>query len=418
MRVLDSGYDPTAKSTVVKGKDAHSLPKAPLHSHSPVSRRRMLKALTASGISVAASLALADTPVRAVAETGQSPSEAGPLFSFERVAEKVYAAIARPAAKENCNAAVIVCTDHILVVDTHSKPSAAQALIRQIRTEISERPVRYVVNTHFHWDHVQGNPSYPAAYGNNVEIVSSTATREWLTREGATRLRRSLDALPGQIANLRAQLSAEKTPERRERLTARIAELEAYLEEMEPPEKHIILPTVTFDQRLVLYHGECEIHLLFLGRGHTAGDIVVYLPRERVVATGDLIDSVLPYIGDGYPDSWPGTLTALGDLDFQRVIPGHGSVQKGKLVLDFYRAYLEEINETVARGVERGIALAELQRRLRPARLRSFKIAGQSARLASEASALGAIDAQGVIESGVAANVADVYDYYAKRRGR
>ena len=81
------------------------------------------------------------------------------LFDIKPVADGVYAAIAKPAYKVNCNAAIILLDDGVLVVDTHSKPSAARALIEQIK-KLTPKPVRFVVNTHFHWDHYQGNEAY------------------------------------------------------------------------------------------------------------------------------------------------------------------------------------------------------------------------------------------------------------------
>jgi cyclase len=84
------------------------------------------------------------------------------LFDIKPMADGVYAAIAKPAYKVNCNAAIILLGDSVLVVDTHSKPSAARALIEQIK-KLTDKPVRYVVNTHFHWDHYQGNQAYPSA---------------------------------------------------------------------------------------------------------------------------------------------------------------------------------------------------------------------------------------------------------------
>jgi glyoxylase-like metal-dependent hydrolase (beta-lactamase superfamily II) len=97
------------------------------------------------------------------------------LFDLKWVAEGIYAAIAQPAGMLNCNAAVVVNRDHVLVVDTHSKPSAAKALIRQIREEVTELPVRYVVDSHLHGDHAMGNEAYPEAFGAGVEVISNAA---------------------------------------------------------------------------------------------------------------------------------------------------------------------------------------------------------------------------------------------------
>jgi len=391
------------------------------HSHndhaqqSTISRRQIVAGLGAAGLSIAAAPPSLAGLVKPIAQTG-ARAAAGSLFRIERVSDSVYAAIARPVAMINSNAAIIVGSDHALVVDTHSKPSAAQALISQIRAEITDRPVRYCINSHFHWDHAQGNIAYPDAFGPRTEIISSTATREWLAREGAPRLRQSLESLPKQIAERRAQLASAKTDAERERLTETIAQMEAYLKEMNPPEKQIALPTITFDQRLIIHHGGREVHLIFFGRGHTAGDVIVYIPSERVIATGDLMHGILPYMGDGYPDEWPRTLKAVEELDFNRVVPGHGSVQQGKSILVSFRNYLDEINEAVTRGVERGAKLEELQRSLAPERLRSLTAGGNGARIERElAAAFGSALAPS-LKDGVANNIADVYNYYTRRK--
>jgi cyclase len=396
--------------------DHHSV-----HRHS-VSRRQVLAGLGAAGLASAFApppLAAALKPVSFAAQAAKSSPNS--LFNITRVTDGVYAAVAKPQAFLNCNAAVIVNSDHALVVDTHSKPSAARALIRQLRAEVTDRPVRYVVDSHFHWDHAQGNLAYPDAFGANVEVISSTATREWLAREGEKRVRESLQSLPNQIAEVRKQLAAAKSAGERQRLTRRVAEMEAYAKEMNPPP--IKLPTLTFNDRLVLHRdgkGGKEVHLMFLGRGHTAGDIVVYVPGERVVATGDLMHGLLPYIGDGYPDEWPRTLTELEKLDFTRVVPGHGLVQEGKTILANFRAYIEEVTAAVRRGVERGDGLQALQQSISPDGLRSLAANDNVARMQREfAVSFGtAAEAPLALRASVASNVAQVYDYFTKRKGQ
>ena len=126
------------------------------------------------------------------------------------VADTIYGAIAKPTAMLNCNAAVIVNRDHVLVVDTHSKPSAAKALIRQIRDEITQLPVRYVVDSHLHGDHAMGNEAYPEVFGGGVEVISSVKTREWMEKLGLARLKESIDYLPKQIAELRNKAGREQ----------------------------------------------------------------------------------------------------------------------------------------------------------------------------------------------------------------
>src|ERR1700730_17851613 len=127
------------------------------------------------------------------------------LFDIKPVADGVYAAIAKPAYKVNCNAAIILLDDAVLVVDTHSKPSAARALIEQIK-KLTDKPVKYVVNTHFHWDHYQANEAYPSSWPASVEIISSEATRQNIQRIGIPRIKNEIVTMPQEIANLKKDL--------------------------------------------------------------------------------------------------------------------------------------------------------------------------------------------------------------------
>src|SRR5258707_11568499 len=112
--------------------------------------------------------------------------------------EGVSAAIPSPAYKVNCNAAIIILSDSVLVVDTHSKPSAARALIEQIK-KLTPKPVKYVVNTHFHWDHYQGNEAYPSSWPAGVEIISSEATRQNIQRLSIPRIKNEIVTMPQEI---------------------------------------------------------------------------------------------------------------------------------------------------------------------------------------------------------------------------
>jgi cyclase len=397
----------------------------PTHEHpiepGRLSRRRALGRLKTAALTAAASGLPWGAVVRAVTAEGQAPAAGGAparLFDLKRVAPGIYGAIAKPTAMLNCNAAVIVNRDHVLVVDTHSKPSAAKALIRQIRDEVTDLPVRYVVDSHLHGDHAMGNEAYPEAFGAGVEVISSAKTREWLEKLGVPRMQETLDGLPKQIADLRAMRDASRDESQRAAFGTHIEGLESYLREMSPA--RVTLPTMTFDRRLVIHRGGREIHLLFLGRAHTAGDVVAYIPSERVVATGDLMHGLLPYMGDGFPDEWPATLRALEALEFDRVIPGHGSIQEGKSVLAQFRGYVEEITEKVSRGVERGQTPDELKKTITADTLASLKANDVRGRIERELTALFPFPERppGMLDDNVASNVREVFTYFTERKGR
>lgn len=284
------------------------------------------------------------------------PASAQDLFTLEKVTDGVYAALAKPRNPINCNAAVVVYDEGVLVVDTHSRPSSARGLIAQIKS-LTDKPVRYAVNTHFHWDHAQGNHAFPVAFPRQVAIVASEATRENLRVLGMERVKGQLASAPTQIEALKAQLATADAATKT-RLEDEIAQHEDYLRELRSLE--LVLPDLTFDKSLILHRPGMDIVLLFLGRGHTSGDVVAYLPKQKVVATGDLLHGWMPFMGDSYPTEWVATLDALDKLDFDHIIGGHGTV-KPKSHLKVFRNYLADLIDEVRKARTRGESLAQAQ---------------------------------------------------------
>ena len=188
------------------------------------------------------------------------------LFEIKPIADGVYAAIAKPSYRVNCNAAIIVLSDGVLVVDTHSKPSAARALIEQIK-KLTPKPVKFVVNTHFHYDHYQGNEAYPSSWPAGVEIISSEATRKNIQRLGIPRIKNEILIMPKEIAQLKSDLEKATAADQKETLRKNVAEAEAYFGELKSMQ--VTLPSMTFDRSLILHRGNRTVELLWLGRAHT-----------------------------------------------------------------------------------------------------------------------------------------------------
>ena len=282
-------------------------------------------------------------------------------FEFKKVADGVHVAVAAPAYKVNCNTAIIENDDGLIVVDTHSKPSAARVIVEHLRG-LTGKPVRYVVNTHFHWDHWHGNEAYPAAYPD-AEIVTNQLTREAMVKKGLKRIQDHVRQVPGETARLRADLAAAGTPARHAKLEADLRLAESYLAEVNALRP--ALPTMAFERTMTLYRRDREIQLLHLGRAHTEGDVFVYLPKEKVVITGDAVIGWTPYMGDGYPEDWVTTLDRLAQLDFTHVIMGHGDVA-GRDWLRTFRGYIHDMVEAVREEVGAGATLEEVKQRVPP----------------------------------------------------
>jgi len=278
------------------------------------------------------------------------------LFDIKPMADGVYAAIAKPAYKVNCNAAIILLGDSVLVVDTHSKPSAARALIEQIK-KLTDKPVHYVVNTHFHWDHYQGNQAYPSSWPAGVEIISSQATRENIEHRGIPRVKYEIATMPREIEKLKSDLAAATDPKEKELLESSLQQAESYLTELRSMQ--FTLPTLTFDRSFIIYRPSRTVQILWLGNAHTNGDVWVYLPKEKILICGDALHGWTPFMGDSYPFDWIQTLDAAEKLDFDQALGGHGDVMHGKDKFELWKAYFHDLLDETAKVYGDGASLED-----------------------------------------------------------
>jgi cyclase len=283
------------------------------------------------------------------------------LFDIKPLADGVYAAIAKPAYKVNCNAAIILLGDSVLVVDTHSKPSAARALIEQIK-KLTDKPVRYVVNTHFHWDHYQGNEAYPSSWPAGVEIISSQATRENIETRGIPRVKHEIATMPAEIEKLRADLAKATDAKQKETLQSNLQQAEAYLAELKSMQ--VTLPTMTFDRSFILYRKTRTVQIFWLGNAHTNGDVWVFLPKEKILICGDALHGWTPFMGDSYPYEWITTLDAAEKLDFTQALGGHGDVMQGKAKFELWKQYFHDLLDETSRAYSAGATLEEAQKQV------------------------------------------------------
>jgi glyoxylase-like metal-dependent hydrolase (beta-lactamase superfamily II) len=276
----------------------------------------------------------------------------GQAFEFTQIRDGIYHARGTGALAVGCNGAVVVNEHDVLVVDSYMTPAAGWALKRELK-RITDKPVRFVVNTHFHFDHAHGNQ----VFGPEVEIVAHEFTRDVIARGGSMRGRAYegfVDSAPARIAELTRQIESEVDAAKLRELEKRRAELEAF--KLATDAVVPTPPTLTLSERLTLHRGEREIHMLFLGRGHTGGDVVVHLPKEKVLITGDLVVECLPYMGDGYLAEWADTLERVKGLPFEWILPGHGAAYRDRDRITHLQAYLRDLWGKASDAFDRGVA--------------------------------------------------------------
>jgi len=289
-----------------------------------------------------------------------------PKFEIVKVADGVYAAIRTepPGLTVNANCVFIINEDDVVVVDSTLTPGTAKETIAALR-KLTTKPVKYVINTHWHDDHIMGNQAYRDAFPG-VEFIAHVNTRDYLPTTGLNNRRMAMSegGYPAFIAALRNRLNKNESvfggpmnDEERTTYASDINIAERYMAENQQIE--IVLPTTTLEDRLTVRRGSRVIDILYLGRGHTSGDIIVHLPKEGIVISGDLVAWPVPYVGSpqSHPADWSKSLEKLIALNPSTIVPGHGPVLKGTSYVKLLARLFRFIGEQVAAAVKRGETL-------------------------------------------------------------
>jgi glyoxylase-like metal-dependent hydrolase (beta-lactamase superfamily II) len=298
-------------------------------------------------------------------------SRPGPHESYQRVtvAEGVYAFIA-PEGRTGTvqgNSVAIVGDDGVLVVDTGQFPELTRRMIADIR-ELTDKPVRFVANTHWHGDHLLGNHEYRLAFPS-VVLVQHAETRRLAEKTYPGFAKDAATRFPQYVKDMRAAVargtrrSGEALGEHDKEYYRRQAdELEAAIRELDRmPHEPVEL---SFESRLVLHLGRREVQLLHLGRGNTGGDTVVFVPDVKVAAAGDMVVYPSPYAFGSRLGEWVETLRRLQALGAASLVPGHGPVLKDDAYANTVIALLEETRRQVQAAVKEGLDLEQVRERV------------------------------------------------------
>jgi glyoxylase-like metal-dependent hydrolase (beta-lactamase superfamily II) len=235
-------------------------------------------------------------------------------------------------AEGDPNTGIVIGDDAVMVIDTQATPVMAQDVIRRIR-EVTDKPIRYVMLTHYHAVRVLGASAYRPEH-----IIASQDTRDLMVERGEQDKASEIGRFPRLFRNV------ESVP------------------------AGLTWPTITFAGKMTLWLGGLEVQLLQLGRGHTKGDTVVWLPQERTLFSGDLVEfDATPYCGDAYYSDWPATLDRLAELKPLALVPGRGAALKGQAQvaqgLAGTRAFLSDLYASVQAGAQKGEDLKAVYRR-------------------------------------------------------
>jgi glyoxylase-like metal-dependent hydrolase (beta-lactamase superfamily II) len=247
--------------------------------------------------------------------------------SFTKLSEHAWAY----TAEGDPNTGIIIGDDAVLVADTQATPAMAADVIRRIR-EVTDKPIKYVVLTHYHAVRVLGASAYQPQ-----QILASQDTYDLIVERG----------------------EADKASE--------IGRFPRLFRNVETVPAGLTWPTITFSGKMSLWLGKLEVQLLQVGRGHTKGDTVVWLPGEKTLLSGDLVEfDATPYAGDAYFQDWPQTLSNIAALNPLALVPGRGPALKGaeqvQRGLEVTRDFVSDLYASVKAGAAAGRDLKAVYR--------------------------------------------------------
>lgn len=268
-------------------------------------------------------------------------------FTLEHLAEGVYAAIHADDGWAVSNAGIIDLGDRTLVFDTFLTPAAAEGL-RQVAEALFDREVHLVVNSHFHNDHIWGNQVFAAG----ADVISTIETRRLIETAGMEEFIWFRDNSARRLEEVRQQCASAQDDSQRHDLSQWSVYYQALIETC--PSLRMRLPSLTFQDRLVLHGPRRSVELISLGSGHTGDDSALYLPGEGILFMSDLLFvGHHPYLPDGDPMGWLHALERAATLPAQVFVPGHGQVGT-RADLDRMRDYILSCQELARGMVERG----------------------------------------------------------------
>jgi cyclase len=302
-----------------------------------------------------------------LAVTGAAVPPPDSVIETVKVSDRVYAFIGPDPTRDIVvgNAVAVIGDDGVLLVDTTNAPSNARVILAELR-KVTDKPVRYIVHTHWHYDHIMGDSVFAEAFAP-LDVVVHARTRPVLDEKIPAWPKRATEVYTRIAGQYRKELADGKDESGkplgdydRDRHRQTLGDVERYLPEIAA--MSYVRPTITFEESMTLHLGALEVRLLYFGRGNTDGDVAVYIPQERVLATGDLLVHPVPYAFNAHLEEWARGLGRMAELDVATIVPGHGPVFADKEYLLSVKQLLESVLAQARGAKQKGLTLEEAQR--------------------------------------------------------
>ena len=282
------------------------------------------------------------------------PAYSSSYFRLEQLADGVFAALSTDPRWATSNAGFVNLGNRTLVFDSFASPKAAQEL-RLAAEQETGHPVRWVINSHFHGDHVRGNQVFTP----QASVVASAATRQ-LIANSAERIELALKTWPQTILDLQEQADKESDAEKRQSLREQIEGMETQLSVFAT--LRLPLPQLTFEHRLTFHGSRRTAIVIAFDGGHTDSDSILWLPQDHILFAGDLLFcGGHPWVGDGDPLRWKEILERMESLEPTAIVPGHGPMATIPDLASL-RRYLTDIDDLLQNAIQTGLSKEEVEK--------------------------------------------------------
>jgi len=274
-------------------------------------------------------------------------------FTIEKLTDGVYTAIHKKGGYAICNAGIIDLGDEALVFDCFISPKAARDL-KKAAEELTGNEVKYVINSHFHSDHIRGNQVFDGA-----QIIATQKTKELIEKTESEKLEYEKNIVDDRIKAAREEIDGETDSQKVEEHKMWLIYYEAIKESFD--EYKTVLPNKIVKDTLILQGVDRKLILFSRGKGHTEDDMVLLLPDDNILFTGDLLFiKSHPWLGDGFLNEWVDYLIELKKLNVKHIVPGHGPVGNNQH-LDKMISYIQTVTNIVDDAIANNLSKEDLK---------------------------------------------------------
>ncbi len=286
-------------------------------------------------------------------------------FKIEKISEGVWAAVHKFGGYAICNAGIIDLGDQTLIFDTFISPEAAREL-KHVANELTSSPIKYVVNGHYHNDHIRGNQVfYP-----EVDIISTVQIRNLIMEKEQKQIAIDKKQVPESLEEYKKAYQEANDEESRQRALMWLGYYQAIEESFH--ELKTIMPNLVFEEKMIIHGKNMRVELIAFENGHTYNDLILYLPEKKILFSGDLVFNLIhPWLGNSDPGNWIKILDEMKSLQPAHVVPGHGNIGNATCI-DSMQAYIRTIDEYAKKLLADKVPLEEIPKQPVPDNLKGW----------------------------------------------